>query len=72
MKSADYLFYYSTKFDMIEVDSTFYGTPTLKTAQSWYSKTSADLDGQQWEKYEKEKSEKSKGNQFNSQHTGSH
>jgi uncharacterized protein YecE (DUF72 family) len=45
MKSADYS-YYAAKFDTFEVDSTFYGTPTLKTVQSWYSKTSAGLTGQ--------------------------
>jgi uncharacterized protein YecE (DUF72 family) len=27
MKPADYLTYYATKFDTVEVDSTFYRTP---------------------------------------------
>jgi uncharacterized protein YecE (DUF72 family) len=30
MKQANYLSYYATKFDTVEVDSTFHGTP-LKT-----------------------------------------
>jgi uncharacterized protein YecE (DUF72 family) len=39
MKSADYLSYYATKFDTVEVDSTFYRTPKLSTVQGWYNKT---------------------------------
>jgi uncharacterized protein YecE (DUF72 family) len=39
MKPADYLGYYATKFDTVEVDSTFYRTPALTTVQGWYSKT---------------------------------
>ena len=35
----DYLSFYATKFDTVEVDSTFYRTPALTTVQGWYSKT---------------------------------
>src|SRR5882672_7286407 len=30
---------YATKFDTVEVDSTFYRNPALTTVQGWYSKT---------------------------------
>ena len=39
MKPADYLSYYATKFDVVEVDSTFYRTPTISTVKGWYAKT---------------------------------
>ncbi|HKW89282.1 MAG TPA: DUF72 domain-containing protein [Candidatus Acidoferrales bacterium] len=39
MKPADYLSYYATKFDTVEVDSTFYRTPSLAVARGWYAKT---------------------------------
>lgn len=39
MKPADYLSYYATKFDTVEVDSTFYRTPALSTVKGWYAKT---------------------------------
>ncbi len=39
MKPTDYLTYYSTKFDSVEVDSTYYGTPTAATVSSWARKT---------------------------------
>jgi uncharacterized protein YecE (DUF72 family) len=29
MKSADYLTYYATKFNTVEIDSTFYRTPAF-------------------------------------------
>jgi hypothetical protein len=34
MKPADYLKFYSTKFQTVEVDSTFYGTPSAATRSS--------------------------------------
>lgn len=40
MKPADYLSYYTTKFDTVEVDSTFYRTPAISTKKGWYAKTS--------------------------------
>src|SRR5258706_7574411 len=39
MKPADYLSYYATKFDTVEVDSTFYGTPSASTVKAWNAKT---------------------------------
>jgi uncharacterized protein YecE (DUF72 family) len=36
---ADYLSYCATRFDTVEVDSTFYRSPPLTTVQGWYSKT---------------------------------
>ena len=39
MKPADYLRYYATKFDTVEVDSTYYGTPTAATVSGWECKT---------------------------------
>jgi hypothetical protein len=43
MKSADYLKFYSTKFQTIEVDSTFYGTPSASTVEKWYERTPPDF-----------------------------
>jgi|SRR6266850_352536 len=37
-KPSDYLSYYA-HFDIVEVDSTFYGTPKVSTVQSWNAKT---------------------------------
>jgi uncharacterized protein YecE (DUF72 family) len=39
MKPADYLTYYATKFDSVEVDSTFYRTPAASTVSGWARKT---------------------------------
>jgi uncharacterized protein YecE (DUF72 family) len=39
MKPADYLSHYATKFDTVEVDSTFYRSPSLTTVQGWDKKT---------------------------------
>jgi uncharacterized protein YecE (DUF72 family) len=39
MKPADFLGYYATKFDTVEVDSTFYRTPAISTVKGWYAKT---------------------------------
>jgi uncharacterized protein YecE (DUF72 family) len=39
MKPADYLTYYATKFDTVEVDSTFYRTPSVATVAGWERKT---------------------------------
>ena len=35
----DYLSRYSEKFDTVEVDSTYYGTPAEKTVRKWYDLT---------------------------------
>jgi uncharacterized protein YecE (DUF72 family) len=39
MKPADYLTYYATKFDTVEVDSTFYRVPSTSTVSGWAGKT---------------------------------
>jgi uncharacterized protein YecE (DUF72 family) len=39
MKSAEYLRYYSTRFDTVEVDSTFYRCPTIEAVNNWALKT---------------------------------
>src|SRR6202167_6102476 len=38
MKPADYLTYYATKFHTVEVDSTFYRTPSVATVNGWARK----------------------------------
>jgi uncharacterized protein YecE (DUF72 family) len=39
MKPADYLSFYATRFNSVEVDSTFYRTPSKATVQCWDKKT---------------------------------
>jgi uncharacterized protein YecE (DUF72 family) len=39
LPEREYLTYYATKFDTVEIDSTFYRTPALTTVKGWYSKT---------------------------------
>jgi uncharacterized protein YecE (DUF72 family) len=39
LKSADYLTYYATQFDTVEVDSTFHRAPSVSTVRGWYAKT---------------------------------
>jgi uncharacterized protein YecE (DUF72 family) len=39
LPEREYLTYYATKFDTVEVDSTFYRPPALTTVQGWNSKT---------------------------------
>jgi len=41
MKPADYLSFYATRFNSVEVDSTFYRTPSKATVQGWANKTPA-------------------------------
>lgn len=43
MKSADYLTYYASQFNTVEVDSTFYRTPSLSTVKGWYAKTPSNF-----------------------------
>ena len=42
-KPADYLSYYAHKFKTVEIDSTYYGTPSASTVSNWYSKTPYDF-----------------------------
>ena len=39
IKPAEYLSYYATQFDTVELDNTFYRTPALSTVKGWYAKT---------------------------------
>jgi uncharacterized protein YecE (DUF72 family) len=39
LKSCDYLSYYAQHFDVVEIDTTFYGTPKVSVVQSWDAKT---------------------------------
>ena len=43
MKSTDYLAYYASQFRTVEIDSTYYGTPSESTVANWYRKTPADF-----------------------------
>lgn len=43
MRPGDFLKYYSSRLQTVEVDSTFYGTPSATTVKSWYEKTPADF-----------------------------
>jgi uncharacterized protein YecE (DUF72 family) len=43
MNSRDYLSYYATQFDTLEVDATFYRIPAASTVQGWYNKTPANF-----------------------------
>jgi uncharacterized protein YecE (DUF72 family) len=39
MKPADFLSFYATKYNTVELDNTFYRTPALSTVKGWYAKT---------------------------------
>ena len=39
LKPSEYLGYYATQFDTVEVDSTFYHAPSVQTVEGWYRKT---------------------------------
>ncbi len=39
MKSSDYLRHYSSRFDTVELDSTFYRCPTIEAVRNWAFKT---------------------------------
>jgi uncharacterized protein YecE (DUF72 family) len=43
MKSQDFLAYYSTQFATVELDSTFYGSPSASTVTRWYERTPSDF-----------------------------
>jgi uncharacterized protein YecE (DUF72 family) len=40
-RPADYLTVYARAFDTVEVDSTFYAVPPVKTVRGWYDRTPA-------------------------------
>ncbi len=39
MNSRDYLSFYATQFDTLEIDATFYAIPALSTVKNWYART---------------------------------
>jgi uncharacterized protein YecE (DUF72 family) len=43
MRSRDFLSYYASKFQTVEIDSTFYGTPSVLTVAKWNEKTPPDF-----------------------------
>ena len=43
MQPRDFLSFYATKFKTVEIDSTYYGTPSYSTVRGWYAKTSSDF-----------------------------
>src|SRR6201998_3995581 len=43
MKPRDCLPYYSRQFATVEIDSTYYGTPSASTVTGWYEKTPPDF-----------------------------
>jgi uncharacterized protein DUF72 len=43
MRSRDFLSYYATQFQTVEIDSTFYGTPAASTVTNWNEKTPRDF-----------------------------
>jgi uncharacterized protein YecE (DUF72 family) len=43
LKAREFLSYYATKFSTVEIDSTFYGTPSAATVTGWYEKTPPDF-----------------------------
>ncbi len=43
MRSKDFLRHYASQFQTVEIDSTFYGTPSASTVTSWNEKTPSDF-----------------------------
>jgi uncharacterized protein YecE (DUF72 family) len=43
MRSRNFLSYYASRFNTVEIDSTFYGTPAASTVTSWNEKTPQDF-----------------------------
>jgi uncharacterized protein YecE (DUF72 family) len=43
MKARDFLSYYATQFKTVEIDSTYYATPSASTITGWYEKTPPDF-----------------------------
>jgi uncharacterized protein YecE (DUF72 family) len=43
MQSREFLTHYARQFRTVEVDSTFYGTPSLSTVTAWNEKTPSDF-----------------------------
>ena len=43
MKPRNFLTYYATQFKTVEIDSTYYGTPSAATVTNWYERTTPDF-----------------------------
>jgi uncharacterized protein YecE (DUF72 family) len=43
MKPNEYLSFYATKFRTVEIDSTYYGTPSEANVEGWYRRTPPDF-----------------------------
>jgi uncharacterized protein YecE (DUF72 family) len=43
MRPAEYLSHYATHFNTVEIDSTFYRTPTVSVVKGWAAKTPKDF-----------------------------
>jgi uncharacterized protein YecE (DUF72 family) len=43
LRPSEYLSFYASKFRTVEIDSTYYGTPSEATVDGWYRKTPADF-----------------------------
>ncbi len=43
MKSRDFLSYYASQFQTVEIDSTFYGCPSANTVNNWSARTPEDF-----------------------------
>jgi uncharacterized protein YecE (DUF72 family) len=43
MKPTDYLSFYATRFKTVEIDSTYYGPPSVSTVTTWRDKTPPDF-----------------------------
>jgi uncharacterized protein YecE (DUF72 family) len=43
VKPRDFLCYYATQFKTVEIDSTYYRTPSVSTVTNWYERTPPDF-----------------------------
>jgi uncharacterized protein YecE (DUF72 family) len=43
MQTGNFLSYYATQFKSVEIDSTYYGTPSAATVTNWYERTPPDF-----------------------------
>jgi uncharacterized protein YecE (DUF72 family) len=43
MQTRNFLSYYATQFKTVEIDSTYYGTPSASTVTNWYERTPPDF-----------------------------
>ena len=42
-KPRNFLSYYATQFNTVEIDSTYYGTPSAQTVTNWFERTPLDF-----------------------------